>query len=142
MIQAELLLVEDSPADVRLFREALANHGAPVHLQVVHSGEDAMHALRRDGEYARARRADIVVLDLNLPGMTGREVLAEMKSDPDLRCIPVVVLSVSGAEEDINSAYDLHANCYIRKPVDVDEYMDAIARCEAFWLSVARLPSR
>jgi chemotaxis family two-component system response regulator Rcp1 len=141
-MRAEILLVEDNPADIRLFKEALKSHGSSVDLSVAMTGEEAISRLRREGMYAGSSRPDFVVLDMSLPGKSGREVLAEMKSDPDLCCVPVVVFSLSGNESDINAAYDLHANCYIRKPVDVAEYMEAIARCEIFWLSVVRLPYR
>ena len=121
---------------MRLFREALSAQQSQIQLTVANTGEEALRILRDN-----PNRPDLIVLDLSLPGMTGREVLKIIKSDARLRCIPVVVFSVSNAQDDINNAYDLHANCYIRKPVDFQEYMDAMARCEAFWLSVARLPS-
>ena len=138
----EILLVEDNPADVRLTREALKEGIIVNNLSVVHDGVDAMAFLRRQGKYALAPRPDIVLLDLNLPKKDGREVLAELKEDPNLRRIPVVVLTTSKAEQDILKAYDLHANCYVTKPVDLDEFMLLVRSIEEFWLAVVRLPGK
>ena len=137
-----VLLVEDNPADIRLFREALADHGSNIALTVVSNGEDALRYVRRQGPYANARPIDIIILDLNLPKKDGREVLAELKADPGLRRTPVVVLTTSDAENDIRKAYDLHANCYIRKPADVSQFMQVLQSWKTFWLGVARLPAR
>ena len=138
----EILLVEDNPADVRLTKEALKEGPMVNNLSVVHDGVDAMAFLRRQGKYALAPRPDIVLLDLNLPKKDGREVLAELKEDPNLRRIPVVVLTTSKAEQDILKAYDLHANCYVTKPVDLDEFMLLVRSIEEFWLAVVRLPGK
>jgi len=140
--RAEILLVEDSPADVRLFREAFKLHSAQATLDVATDGEEALRRLRREPPFTSTRRPDLVILDLNLPKMDGRDVLATIKGDPELRHIPVVVMTTSDAPSDVNRAYDLHANCYIRKPTDINEFMNAIARCETFWLTVVRLPNR
>ncbi len=139
---ADVLLVEDNPADVRLFREALRQHGPLVRLAVVDNGEDALRYVRGEPPFSGSTRPDLIILDLNLPRRDGREVLAYLKSDPDLLRIPVVVLTTSDAEVDVLRAYDLHANCYIRKPVDFDEFVRAVQACESFWLEVVRLPSR
>jgi CheY-like chemotaxis protein len=136
-----VLLVEDNPADIRLFREALTGNGPNMTLTVVNNGEDALRYVRRLGPYANARPTDIIVLDLNLPKKDGREVLAELKADLRLRRIPVVVLTTSDAENDIRRAYDLHANCYIRKPKDVAQFMQVMQTWITFWLDVARLPA-
>jgi chemotaxis family two-component system response regulator Rcp1 len=138
----EILLVEDNPADVRLTREALKEGIIANNLSVVHDGVDAMAFLRRQGKYALAPRPDIILLDLNLPKKDGREVLAELKEDPNLRRIPVVVLTTSKAEQDILKAYDLHANCYVTKPLDLDEFMILVRSIEEFWLAVVRLPGK
>jgi two-component system, chemotaxis family, response regulator Rcp1 len=139
---AEVLLVEDNPADVRLFREALRDRKAELDLHVVDNGEDALRFLRREGPFHSAPKPDLIVLDLNLPRKDGREVLAEVKQDPGLRRIPVVVLTTSNAESDVTRAYDLHANCYLRKPSDLDEFISAVRACESFWLNIVRLPER
>lgn len=139
---AELLLVEDNPADVRLFREALRDLNAEVHLNVIDNGEDAIRFLRRQASFEDAPKPDLIVLDLNLPRKDGREVLADIKEDPTLRRIPVVILTTSNSESDVRRAYDLHANCYVRKPVDLDAFMHAVRACETFWLNVVRLPAK
>lgn len=136
-----VLLVEDNPGDVRLFKEALVEHGAELTLNVVDNGEDALRYVRRESPHSDSVRPDLIILDLNLPKKDGREVLAELKRDEDLRRIPVIVLTTSDAEADVLKAYDLHANCYVRKPVDLDQFMDAVQACENFWLSVVRLPA-
>jgi chemotaxis family two-component system response regulator Rcp1 len=136
-----VLLVEDNPADVRLFQEALREHGADVNLHVVDNGEDAVRYVRRQGEYQAAELPKLIILDLNLPRKDGREVLRDLKSDPELRRIPVVVLTTSGAETDVLRAYDLHANCYVRKPADLDDFIGAVRACEVFWLEIVRLPA-
>jgi chemotaxis family two-component system response regulator Rcp1 len=136
----EILLVEDNPGDVRLTIEALTDGRMLNSLNVVGDGEQAIAYLRRQGGYADAVRPDIILLDLNLPRMNGRDVLTEVKKDPDLRRIPVVVLTTSTAEQDILHSYDLHANCFITKPVDVAQFIEVIRNIEGFWLEVVRLP--
>jgi CheY-like chemotaxis protein len=137
----EVLLVEDSPGDVRLTEEALKEGKVRNNLNVVMDGVEAMAYLRREGRYASAARPDIVLLDLNMPKKDGREVLAEMKSDHRLRRIPVVILTTSEAEQDILKTYDLHANCYITKPVDLDQFISLVKSVEDFWLTIVKLPA-
>ena len=136
----EILLVEDNPGDVRLTVEALKEGKLRNHMSVAADGEEALAFLRRENGHAAAPRPDLVLLDLNLPRKDGREVLAEMKEDPDLRRIPVVILTTSKAEEDIARTYDLHANCYITKPVDLDQFITVVKSIESFWFSVVSLP--
>jgi CheY-like chemotaxis protein len=136
----ELLLVEDNPGDVELTREALAEARVRNHLAVVSDGDEALRFLRREGAHAGAPRPDLILLDLNLPRVDGREVLAAIKGDPDLRRIPVVVLTTSEAERDIVEAYQLHANAYIVKPVDLDQFLGVVRSIESFWLAVVKLP--
>lgn len=137
---AEVLLVEDSPGDVRLTREALKEGKVRNNLSVVSDGVEAMEFLRREGKYRDAPRPDIVLLDLNMPRKDGREVLAEMKSDEQLKRIPVVVLTTSEAEQDILRTYDLHANCYLTKPVDLEQFISIVKSVEDFWLTIVQLP--
>jgi chemotaxis family two-component system response regulator Rcp1 len=136
----EILLVEDSPGDVRLTREALREGKIRNNLSVVPDGVEALAFLRREGRYANAPRPDVILLDLNLPRMGGREVLAAIKEDSQLRRIPVVILTTSNDEQDILRAYDLHANCYITKPVDFEQFITVIQAIEGFWLTVVTLP--
>jgi len=136
----EVLLVEDNPGDVRLTREALKEGKIRNNLHVARDGVEALAFLRREGEHADAPRPDVILLDLNLPRKDGREVLTEVKSDPALRQIPVVILTSSQAEEDICRAYDLHANCYISKPVDLDQFIRVVKSIEDFWFTVVKLP--
>ena len=136
----EILLVEDNPGDVRLTQEILRDGKVRNNMSVAKDGVDAVSFLRRTGEYAGAPRPDIILLDLNLPKKDGREVLAEIKADPDLKNIPVVVLTTSSAEQDIVKSYDLHANCYITKPVDLDQFIRVIRSIEDFWLTIVKLP--
>jgi len=138
----EVLLVEDSPGDVRLTREALREGKLRNNLHVAHDGVEALEYLHGNGERATKPRPDLILLDLNLPKKDGREVLAAVKDDPELRRIPVVILTSSGAEEDIARTYDLHANCYIRKPVDLEQFISVVKNVEHFWLAVVTLPSR
>jgi two-component system, chemotaxis family, response regulator Rcp1 len=138
----EILLVEDSPADVRLTFEALKEEKIYNNLHVVTDGVEAIAFLRREGKYAKAVRPDLILLDLNLPKKDGREVLKEIKSDDDLKAIPVVVLTVSKSEEDILKSYNLHANCYINKPVDLNQFMKVIRSIQEFWLTIVKLPTR
>ncbi len=137
-----LLMVEDNPGDVDLAREALAEAQSFCleNLHVATDGEEAMRYVRRSGEYANAPRPDLILLDLNLPRKDGREVLAELKADPDLRSIPVVVLTSSDAQDDVARSYLLHANCYVKKPGELDLFLDIVRGIEQFWLSVAQLP--
>ena len=136
----EILLVEDNPADVRLTREALNSDRLWNHLSVAKDGVEAMAYLRREGTFAEAARPDLILLDLNLPKKDGREVLAEIKADADLKLIPVVVLTLSAVEEDILKSYGLHANCYIQKPVDLRQFMKVMKSIENFWLAIVKLP--
>lgn len=136
----EILLVEDNPADVRLTEEAFKEGNVRNNLHVAEDGVEAMAFLRREGKYAEAVRPDVILLDLNLPKKDGREVLAEIKGDGELKRIPVVVLTTSEAEQDILKAYGLHANCYITKPVDLDQFMTVMKSIEDFWLTIVKLP--
>ena len=136
----EILLVEDNPGDVRLTQEALREGKVRNNLSVAADGVEAIAYLRREGEYADAVRPDLILLDLNLPRKDGREVLEEIKADPALRHIPVVVLTSSQAEEDIVRAYDLHANCYVTKPVDLDQFIRVVESIEDFWFTIVKLP--
>jgi chemotaxis family two-component system response regulator Rcp1 len=136
----EVLLVEDNPGDVRLTKEALKDGKVCNNLHVVEDGVEAVAFLRQQGRYEEAPRPDLILLDLNLPRKDGRDVLAEIKTDRGLRRIPVVVLTTSKADEDILKAYDLHANCYITKPVDLDQFMSLVRSIEDFWLAMVRLP--
>ncbi len=137
----EILLVEDSPADVRLTIEALKNGKIHNKLQVAEDGVEALAMLRREGEYAEAVRPDVILLDLNLPGKDGREVLQEIKADENLKRIPVVILTTSQAEEDIIKSYDLHANCYITKPVSLEQFVKVVRSIQEFWLTIVKLPA-
>jgi CheY-like chemotaxis protein len=137
----EILLVEDSPADILLTREAFEESRILNTLHVAEDGVQAMDFLHRRGEHASAPRPDLILLDLNLPRKNGREVLAEIKADPDLRKIPIVVLTTSSADEDILKAYDLNANCYVVKPVGFENFMQAVQSIRHFWFSVVTLPS-
>lgn len=136
----EILLVEDNPGDARLTREALKDSKMRNNLSIVEDGVEAMAFLRRQGEYANAPRPDIILLDLNLPRMSGREVLVEIKDDELLKRIPVVVLTTSDDERDIVATYNLHANCYITKPVDITRFMAIVKNIENFWFTIVKLP--
>ncbi|MGB7760779.1 MAG: response regulator [Bryobacteraceae bacterium] len=137
----EVLLVEDNPGDVRLTKEAMRESKIIVNLSVASDGEEALAFLRKEGVHEGAPRPDLILMDLNLPKKDGREVLAEIKVDPDLRRIPVVVLTTSRAEEDILRTYNLHANCFITKPVDLDQFITVVSAISDFWFSVVRLPT-
>jgi len=139
--QVEFLLAEDNPGDVRLTQEALRESKISNNLNVVKDGVEALAFLRKEGPYADAPTPDVVLLDLNLPKKDGREVLAENKSDPLLKRIPVVIVTSSEAEKDILRTYDLHANCYVSKPVDLDQFIKVIQAIESFWLTIVKLPS-
>ena len=136
----DVLLVEDSPGDVRLTKEAFKDAKVHVNLHVAADGTAAMAFLERHGEHANAPRPDLILLDLNLPKKGGREVLAEIKESPTLRSIPVVILTTSAAEADILQSYQLHANCYITKPVGLDGFLKVVRSIDSFWLSVVKLP--
>jgi two-component system, chemotaxis family, response regulator Rcp1 len=136
----QILLVEDSPGDVRLTQEVLRDARIANDLHVVGDGEDAMAFMRQDGRFAGHPRPDLVLLDLNLPRKDGREVLTEMHADPDLRAVPVIVLTTSDAEHDILRSYQLAANAYITKPIDLTEFIAVVRSIETFWLSIVRLP--
>lgn len=136
----EILLVEDSPGDVLLTREALSEGKVHNRLNIVGDGVEALAFLRQQGKYENAPRPDLILLDLNLPKKDGREVLSEIKLDPQLRSIPVVILTTSQAEQDILRSYDLQANCYVTKPVDLDQFINVVKSIEDFWLTIVRLP--
>ncbi len=136
----EILLVEDSPGDVRLTREALKSNKMHNNLNVVEDGVEAMTFLRREGEYANVSRPDLILLDLNLPKKDGREVLTEIKADANLKCIPVVILTTSQADEDILKAYENQASCYVTKPVQLDEFIEVVKSIKDFWLTIVKLP--
>lgn len=138
----EILLVEDSPGDVRLAQEVFRESKVINHLSVARDGEEALAFLKKKGPFHDSPTPDIILLDLNLPRIDGREVLAEVKNDPSLRRIPVVVLTMSDAETDIVRAYNLHANCYLKKPLELDGFIEIIKAVEDFWLSIVKLPSR
>jgi two-component system, chemotaxis family, response regulator Rcp1 len=138
----QILLVEDNTGDVRLMREVLIGVNNSIHLLVVSDGVEAMAFLNREGDYVRAPRPDLILLDLNLPKMDGREVLARMKTDAKLKTIPVLVLTTSDAESDILKSYQLHANCYICKPGRLDEFEMLVRSINHFWLSAAKLPQQ
>ena len=140
--QIEVLLVEDDPGDVLMTREAFEDYKLRNQLHVVNDGADAMAFLRREGEYAEAPRPDLILLDLNLPRMDGREVLQAVKSDAELASIPVVVLTTSEAEEDILRSYSLHANAYVTKPVDFERFIEVVRQIDDFFVTVVRLPAR
>jgi chemotaxis family two-component system response regulator Rcp1 len=138
----EVLLVEDSPGDVRLTQEAFRDAKVHINLHVASDGAEAMAFLERQGKYANAPRPDLILLDLNLPKKDGREVLAELKESPDLKSIPVVILTTSASETDIQGSYQHHANCYITKPVDLEGFLKVVSSIDSFWLSVVQLPRR
>lgn len=137
---AEILLVEDNPGDARLTFEALKSASIVNHIHHVTDGEQALRFLRKEGPYATAPTPDVVLLDLNLPRKNGREVLEELKADPQLRAIPVVALTTSSARDDVNACYALGANAYIVKPVEFDRFVDAVRSFETFWLNTVSLP--
>jgi chemotaxis family two-component system response regulator Rcp1 len=137
----DILLVEDNEGDARLAIEAMRDSKIRNTLHHVSDGEEAMAFLRKEGRYAKAPRPDLVLLDLNLPKKDGRQVLAEIKNDDALKRIPVVILTVSSAEEDILKSYNLHANCYITKPIDLSQFMKVVRSVEDFWLTIVKLPN-
>ena len=142
MSPVEILLVEDNPADVRLTVETLKQEKICNNIHVVSDGEEALDFLHKRGKYPNAVRPDLILLDLNLPKVDGREVLKDIKSDDKLKAIPVVVLTVSKAEEDVLKSYKLHANCYITKPIDLEQFSKVAKAVQDFWLTIVRLPSK
>jgi len=138
----EILLVEDNPGDARLTREALRDGTVQNNLSVVDDGVEALAFLRREGAYQESPRPDLILLDLNLPRKDGRQVLAEIKADPDLKMIPVVILTTSTAEEDVLNSYGLHANAYVKKPVDLSQFLRVVQAIEEFWLTLVTFPRR
>jgi chemotaxis family two-component system response regulator Rcp1 len=138
----EILLVEDNPGDVRLTQEVFKESKIRNKLHVVKDGVEAMDFLHRQGKGANGVRPDLILLDLNLPKKDGREVLAEIKADDDLKRIPVVVLTISKAEEDILRSYSLHANCYLNKPIEFEQFFNLVKYIEEFWLTIVKLPPR
>lgn len=138
----EILLVEDDPGDVLMTQEAFSDYRIANRLTVVSNGEDAIAYMRKQGRFTDVATPDLVLLDLNLPRRNGREVLTDIKSDPVLRRVPVVILTTSEAEEDVIAAYDLHANAYVRKPVDFEQFVAAVRAIDDFFITVVRLPSR
>lgn len=136
----EILLVEDNPGDVRLTQEALKEAKVKNKLHVANDGVEAMEFLRKEGKYENVPRPDLILLDLNMPRKSGIEVLSEIKGDDHLKNIPVVILTVSKNEEDILKSYNLHANCYITKPVDLDQFLNVVKSIEDFWLTIVKLP--
>jgi two-component system, chemotaxis family, response regulator Rcp1 len=142
LIEVNVLLVEDNPGDVRLTMEALREAKMHNRVYVAQDGVEALAFLRKEGKYAEMPRPDLILLDLNLPRKNGREVLEEIKTDEDLKCIPVVVLTSSSAEQDVLRAYKLNANCYVTKPVDLDQFLSVVKSIEDFWMSVVKLPPK
>ena len=138
----EILLVEDNPGDARLALEALKDNKIRNELHTVEDGVEAMNFLRKKGKYSNVPRPDLILLDLNLPKKDGREVLAEIKEDDKLKAIPVVVLTISKAEEDILKSYNLHANCYISKPLDLKQFIKVVKSIKSFWFSIVKLPPK
>jgi two-component system, chemotaxis family, response regulator Rcp1 len=141
-VPIEVLLVEDSPGDVRLTQEAFRGSHPSIHLHVATDGVEAMAFLRREGPHVRAPRPDLILLDLNLPKMDGREVLAHIKKDESLKMIPTIILTTSDAEGDITTSYQLHANCYLNKPVQLDAFESLVKSINDFWLKDAKLPKQ
>lgn len=138
----DILLVEDNPGDVRLIQEALQDGKLLNRVATVTDGQKALAYLRKEGNYAQATRPDLILLDLNIPRKDGREVLAEIKADPHLRSIPVVIVTSSQAEEDILRSYNTHANCYVTKPVDLEKFVVVVRAIEEFWVTIVRLPPK
>lgn len=142
IVPIDILLVEDNPGDVRLTTEALKASKIRNTIYIVNDGVEAMEFLRRQGKYADVTRPDLILLDINLPRKSGQEVLAEVKTDADLKRIPVVVLTVSKADQDVLNAYNQHANCYINKPVDLDQFALVVKSIEDFWFTIVKLPPK
>lgn len=140
--RAEILLVEDSQADIRLTQEALKENKVKINLHIVNDGVEAMEFLRKQNKYANAPTPDLILLDLNMPRKDGREVLKEVKEDPALSAIPIVVLTISKAEEDILLSYKYHVNCYIRKPLDLTKFIEVVKAITSFWFTIVTLPPK
>jgi two-component system, chemotaxis family, response regulator Rcp1 len=138
----DILIVEDNPGDARLIKEVLNDNKVYSSLYIVNDGVEAMHFLRAEGKYKSIPRPDLIILDLNLPKKDGREVLAEIKSDDRLKHIPIVIMTISQAEEDILKSYNLHANCYITKPIDLNQFIKVVKSIEDFWFSIVKLPPK
>jgi len=138
----EVLLVEDNPGDVRLMQEALKDAKVRNNLHVVNDGDEAMSFLRRQEKYSDSPEPDLIMLDLNLPGKDGREVLQEIKTHPALMHIPVVIVTTSSAEEDILESYSLHANCFVKKPVNLEQFIKVVHAIEDFWFTIVKLPRK
>ncbi|OGW39849.1 MAG: response regulator [Nitrospirae bacterium GWD2_57_9] len=138
----EILMVEDNPGDVLLMEEALREGKLSNNLYIANNGDEAMDFLKKRGKFKDAVRPDLIMLDLNLPRKDGREVLAEVKNDPELKKIPIVIVTTSGSEEDIDKTYSLHANCYVTKPVGVRQFFEVVKNIESFWFSIVKLPSK
>lgn len=138
----EILLVEDNPADVRLTQEALAESKLFTNMSVAYDGVEALEYLRKEGQFKEATKPDLIILDLNMPRKDGREVLADIKADDNLKDIPVVILTTSRAEEDIIRTYKLHANCFISKPVDLEQFIQVVKSIESFWFTIVSLPTK
>ncbi len=138
----DILLVEDNPADIRLTEEALKENKLKVNLYTVLDGVEAMAFLKKENKYEKMPTPDLMILDLNMPKKDGREVLKEVKEDPVLRSIPIVVLTISQAEEDIIFSYNYHVNCYIRKPLDLNKFIEVVKSIESFWLTIVTLPPK
>ena len=137
-----ILLVEDNLGDVRLTEEALKENKFKINLDVVNDGEEAIDFLRKQSKYANKPTPDLILLDLNLPKKDGRQVLKEIKSDPDLKFIPVAILTISKSDQDILQAYNLQANCYITKPLDLNKFIEVVRQIENFWLTIVKLPTK
>jgi chemotaxis family two-component system response regulator Rcp1 len=135
-----ILLVEDNPGDIRLLQEIFREGKVCNHLEIVRNGADAMAFLRKEGPYAEAPRPDLILLDLNLPKKNGNEVLAEIKQDEKLKRIPVIILTASQSEEDVSTAYNHYANCYLTKPIDLDQFIEVVHQIKSFWLSIVKIP--
>jgi two-component system response regulator len=142
MDSIDILVVEDNPGDARLIKEVLNDNKIYSSLYIVNDGVEAMEFLHNHGKYSSVPKPDIIILDLNLPKRDGREVLAEIKSDDELKHIPIVIMTISQAEEDILKTYKLHANCYITKPIDLNEFIKVVKSIEDFWFSVVKLPPK
>jgi len=138
----EILLVEDNPGDTRLIKEALKDSKIYNTLNTVEDGRAALRYLKREGDYAHAAKPDLILLDLDLPHISGREVLEQVKADTELRHIPVVILTVSPSEQDVLNSYDMHVNAYIKKPLDLDQFVKVIGTIEDFWFTIVKLPGR
>ncbi len=138
----DILLIEDNPGDIRLTQEAFRDGKINNKLTIVMDGEEAIFYLKKEGKYTNVGTPDIILLDLNLPKKDGREVLIEIKSDPELKCIPVIILTTSAAQQDIVNTYSHHANCYIMKPIDFNEFIKVVRMIENFWLEIVKLPGK